>query len=46
MTNFDGLKQVGCIVFGGGINVRWWIENAKAEGFKVLIRDGFAELYL
>jgi|GEM_PF-4947834 len=40
------MKQVGCIVFGGGLKARHWIEEAKKDGFRVMIRDGFAELWL
>jgi hypothetical protein len=40
------VKQVGVIVFGGGLNARHWIEEAKKEdGYNVLICNGYAELY-
>ncbi|HEY4489893.1 MAG TPA: hypothetical protein VJC12_01395 [Candidatus Paceibacterota bacterium] len=39
------LKQVGLIMFGGGLNARHWIDEAKKAGYYVLICDGRAELY-
>lgn len=40
------VKQVGVIVFGGGLNPRHWIEEARKEGYYVLISNGYyVELY-
>lgn len=39
------VKQIGVIVFGGGLNARHWIEEAKKDGYYVLICNGYAELY-
>lgn len=39
------MKQQGVIVFGPDIVARVWVDQAKAEGYVVMIRDGFAELY-
>lgn len=37
--------QVGVIVFGGGLNLRFWIEKARQDGYLVRICNGYAELY-
>lgn len=39
-------KQVGVIVFGDALNARRWIEDAKNEGYYVLLCGEYAELYL
>ena len=39
------VKQVGAIVFGGGLNVVESIEQAKRDGFYVVVRGHHAELY-
>ena len=38
-------KQAGFINFGGGLDKRQWIANAKAEGYYVLDCGHYAELY-
>ena len=43
---FDNRKQVGFIVFGGGMDKRRWIEDAKAQGYTVLDCGEYAELYV
>lgn len=41
-----GAKPVGCVVFGGPIvDPRPWIDQARKDGYLVLICDGYAELY-
>lgn len=32
-------KLAGVIRFGGGINVRHWVEEAKKKGFVILLQD-------
>lgn len=32
----------GVIVFGDGLNARYWINLRKTQGFNVLICDGYA----
>jgi hypothetical protein len=39
------MKQIGVIVFGGGINARAWIDAERAVGHVVMIRAGYAEVY-
>lgn len=39
-------KQVGFIIFGGGLDKRQWIERAKREGHIVLDCGHYAELYI
>lgn len=39
------MKQVGVIVYGRRLNARHWIDCAKQQGFSVLLRDGFCELF-
>lgn len=39
------MKQMGEITFGPDIVARYWIEQAKAEGYTVLICPNYAELY-
>jgi dTDP-D-glucose 4,6-dehydratase len=39
------MKQVGFIVYGGGLNVREWLDRAKADGFSIMIRETFAEIW-
>ena len=38
------LKLRGLIRFGAGLNVRYWIAEARTQGYKVLV-DGSALLY-
>ena len=40
-----GMKQVGIIRYGAGLNARAYIDEAKAAGFSVLLRNGFAEIW-
>lgn len=39
------LKQVGTIMYGNGLNAAEWILRARAEGYRVLLCDGYAALY-
>lgn len=39
------VRQIGVIVFGGGLNASHWIDKAKGDGYSVYLRDGRAELY-
>ena len=43
---YEQRKQVGFIVFGGGLNKRAWIELSKAQGYIVLDCGEHAELYV
>lgn len=45
-VDFKRLKQVGVIVFGGGLDHMVAIADAKARGFTVLLESGFASLWL
>jgi len=38
-------KQVGFIVFGGGIDKRAWILNAREEGYIAVDHGHYAALY-
>lgn len=40
-----GMRQIGVIVYGGGINAREWINREKVAGRIVMLRDGYAEIY-
>jgi len=40
-----GKKQAGVIVYGRGLNARHWIDQAKRAGYKVILRNGFCELW-
>lgn len=40
-----GMKQVGFLVIGGGLNVREWLDRAKRQGEIPMIRDGFVEFW-
>ena len=42
---YENRKQVGFIKFGGGLNKRRWIDDAKAQGYTVLDCGEYAELY-
>jgi hypothetical protein len=42
---FSHGKQVGCIVFGGGINCRREINRWRELGYFVEISDGYAAIY-
>jgi hypothetical protein len=39
-------RQVGLIMYGGGIDKNAWIENAKRDGFIVKEFEGHAELHV
>ena len=41
----ENRKQVGFIIFGGGLDKRAWINRSKAEGYFVLDFGHYAELY-
>lgn len=38
-------KQVGVIVYGGGINIRAFVNETKRAGFVVVFRDGYATVH-
>lgn len=38
-------KMVGTIVFGGGLNEKQAIADAKTDGYEVRIKEGYAELW-
>jgi len=38
-------KKVGIIVFGGGLNEKQAIADAKEQGYDVRLKDGHAELW-
>ena len=38
-------KQMGCVTYGGGMNHRSFIEEAKAKGQCVMLKDGYAEIH-
>ena len=40
-----GKKQIGLIVWGGGLNKRKWIADARKQGYFVLDCGKHAELY-
>jgi hypothetical protein len=35
-------KQRAVMIYGGGANLRAWIEEMKAKGYVVCLRDGHA----
>lgn len=39
------MTQKGFIVLGGGLDSRAWIENAKAEGYAVVLCGEYVELW-
>lgn len=39
------MKQKGFIILGGGINVRAWIDRAKAEGYAIVLCGEYVELW-
>lgn len=41
----EEMKQVGVIVFGAGMNAQAWTEQAKREGYVVLLEGRFASLW-
>lgn len=45
ISTFVPLTQRGVIVFGNGLNARYAMDAAKAEGYVVLIFGAYAELY-
>lgn len=38
-------KQISVIVYGGGINVRHWADEARKQGFVVVFDFGFARIH-
>jgi len=38
-------KQVGVIVYGGGINVRHWADETRKQGFVAVFGFGFARIH-
>ena len=38
-------KQIGVIVYGGGINVRHWANEARKQGFVVVYDFGFVRIH-
>ena len=44
-TSRERMRQVGVLIFSPRMNVRHWIESAKARGYQVLILDGYAEYW-
>lgn len=38
-------KQIGVIVYGGGINVRCYAAEAIRNGYIVVHRDGYATIH-
>jgi hypothetical protein len=38
-------KQYGFILYGGGINPQVWINAARTEGYKIVLRAGYAEFW-
>lgn len=41
----DGMKQVGFIILGGGLNTRWWIDAEKAAGHVVILCGTYVEIW-
>ena len=39
------MKQVAVIVYGGGLNARWYINEFKRHGYAVLLCDGYCAIY-
>jgi hypothetical protein len=39
------MKQYGLIVYSDGMNILYWLDQARKEGFTLFLRDGFAELW-
>lgn len=38
-------RQVGAIMYGGGLNVRHWVNAAIEQGYVVVWRAGYAAIY-
>lgn len=45
MKPIDDMKQKGFIIEGGGINYNKWISDAEAEGYTIVLRVGYCELW-
>ncbi len=45
MINKATMKQYGFIVFGAGMNTRRWLDDAKAQGYRILLADNHAQLW-
>jgi hypothetical protein len=43
--NRNKMKQYGFIMPGNGINLRYWIDEAKKQGYAVLILASHVELW-
>ena len=43
---YENRKQIGFIIFGGGMDKRRWIADAKDEDYMVLDCGEYAELYV
>jgi len=46
MKDFMKRKQIGVIVFGGGLDVRNAMHEWEIKGFSIMIRSGYAEIYI
>ena len=41
----SGLKQVGVIVYGHGLNAQHWRQEALEQGFVLVMYDTYCEMY-
>ena len=44
MLNYG--KQIGCMVYGGGLNIRAAAGALRQKGYVVIFRDGYATIHL
>ena len=42
----DRCQQVGVIALGGGLDARWWYDNAVRKGFIAVWDEGCILLYV
>ena len=37
--------QIGVIVFGNGLDLRYWLQDALSQGIRLVFRKGYAEMW-
>ena len=45
MRKTSKMKQIGCIKYGADMNTRAWIDRFKEQGYCIVLRNGYAEIW-
>ena len=45
MQKTSKMKQIACVMYGANINARAWIDRFKDQGYCIVLKNNYAEIW-